>query len=60
MLSCQKEGKSDSGIDKDEEHSLVLAQDLSNSRVPTIRRDCPITRSRIFSAIKTDAFGLPQ
>ena len=33
MLSCQKEGKSDSGIDKDEEHSLVLAQDLSNSRV---------------------------
>ena len=39
MLSCQKEGKSDSRIDKDEEHRLVVAQDLSNSRVQCIAED---------------------
>lgn len=39
ILSCQQEGKPDNKIDKDEEHSLVLAQELSNSRVQCIAED---------------------
>ena len=39
MLSCQQEGRSDNKIDKDEEHGLVLAQELSNSRVQCIAED---------------------
>ena len=39
VLSCRQEGKPDNKIDKDEEHSLVLAQELSNSRVQCIAED---------------------
>ena len=39
MLSCQQEGRPDNKIDKDEEHGLVLAQELSNSRVQCIAED---------------------
>ena len=38
MLSCQKEGKPDAR-DKDEEHGVVIAQELSNSRVQCIEED---------------------
>ena len=37
-ISCQKEGAPDAK-DKDEEHGVVIAQELSNSRVQCIEED---------------------
>ena len=39
MLSCQHQGTPDANRDKDEEHDLVLAQELSNGRVQCIAED---------------------
>jgi signal transduction histidine kinase/ligand-binding sensor domain-containing protein/DNA-binding response OmpR family regulator len=39
MLSCQQEDRPDGNLDKDEEHGLVVAQELSNSRVQAIAED---------------------
>ena len=39
MLSCQRENKHDANKDKDEEQGLVVAQELSNSRVQAIEED---------------------
>ena len=39
MLSCQQEDRRDDNRDKDEEHGLVVAQELSNSRVQAIEED---------------------
>ena len=39
LLSCQQEYKSDADRDKDEENGLVVAQELSNSRVQAIEED---------------------
>ena len=39
LLACQQEGKSDADRDKDEEHALVVAQELSNCRVQAIAED---------------------
>ena len=38
-MSCRRQDCQDSNRDKDEEHSLVLAQELSNSRVQCIAED---------------------
>ena len=38
-MGCQRQDCQDSNRDKDEEHSLVLAQELSNSRVQCIAED---------------------
>ena len=62
ILSCQQEGKTDNKIDKDEEHSLVLAQELTATSttsisVPMTPWGCPITRSRISSAIARAVSG---
>ena len=39
MLSCQQKDCPDNNLDKDEEHGLVVAQELSNSRVQAIAED---------------------
>ena len=39
LLACQQEDRPDSNRDKDEEHGLVVAQELSNSRVQCIEED---------------------
>jgi signal transduction histidine kinase/ligand-binding sensor domain-containing protein/DNA-binding response OmpR family regulator len=39
MLSCQQEGCPDANKNKDEEHAIVVAQELSNSRVQCIEED---------------------
>jgi signal transduction histidine kinase/ligand-binding sensor domain-containing protein/DNA-binding response OmpR family regulator len=39
LLACQQEGRQDGNKDKDEEHGLVVAQELSNSRVQCIEED---------------------
>jgi signal transduction histidine kinase/ligand-binding sensor domain-containing protein/DNA-binding response OmpR family regulator len=39
MLACQQENRQDGNRDKDEEHGLVVAQELSNSRVQAIEED---------------------
>ena len=39
MLSCQQEDRPDGNLDKDEEHGLMVAQELSNSRVQAIAED---------------------
>ena len=39
VLSCQHQGAPDANRDKDEEHDLVVAQELSNSRVQCIAED---------------------
>ena len=39
IVSCQRENQHDASIDKDEEHGLVVAQELSNSRVQAIEED---------------------
>ena len=39
IVSCQQENQRDASIDKDEEHGLVVAQELSNSRVQAIEED---------------------
>ena len=39
LLACQQEDRQDGNRDKDEEHGLVVAQELSNSRVQAIEED---------------------
>ena len=39
MLGCQHQGTANANLDKDEEHDLVVAQELSNSRVQCIAED---------------------
>lgn len=39
MLSCQRQGAPDVNRDKDEEHHVVVAQELSNGRVQCIAED---------------------
>ena len=39
MLSCQHQGTPDANRDKDEEHDVVVAQELSNGRVQCIAED---------------------
>ena len=39
MLACQRQGTANANIDKDEEHDLVVAQELSNTRVQCIAED---------------------
>jgi len=39
MISCEQKSCSDANRDKDEEHDLVVAQELSNSRVQCIEED---------------------
>ena len=39
LVSCQKKDRCDANRDKDEEHALVVAQELSNSRVQCIEED---------------------
>ena len=39
MLGCQRQGAADTTLDKDEEHDLVVANELSNSRVQCIAED---------------------
>ena len=39
MISCHQEDRPDGNRDKDEEHGLVVAQELSNSRVQAIAED---------------------
>ena len=39
LLACQQEDRQDGNRDKDEEHGLVVAQQLSNSRVQAIEED---------------------
>jgi ligand-binding sensor domain-containing protein len=39
IVSCQQENQCDGSKDKDEEHGLVVAQELSNSRVQAIEED---------------------
>ena len=39
LTACTKEGSTDAGHDKDEEQGLVVAQELSNSRVQDIAED---------------------
>ena len=39
MQACQQDSKQDANMDKDEEHGLVVAQELSNSRVQCIAED---------------------
>ena len=39
MLACQRQGTDNANIDKDEEHDLVVAQELSNTRVQCIAED---------------------
>ena len=39
LVSCQKKDRCDANRDKDEEHALVVAQELSNSRVQAIEED---------------------
>jgi len=39
LLACQQEDRPDSNRDKDEENGLVVAQELSNSRVQCIEED---------------------
>ena len=39
MLSCQHQGVPDANRDKDEEHDVVVAQELSNGRVQCIAED---------------------
>ena len=39
VLSCQHQGTPDANRDKDEEHDLVVAQELSNGRVQCIAED---------------------
>ena len=39
MLACQHQGTDNANIDKDEEHDLVVAQELSNTRVQCIAED---------------------
>ena len=39
LLACHQDSKQDAGRDKDEEHGLVVAQELSNSRVQAIEED---------------------
>lgn len=39
MLACQRQGTANANLDKDEEHDLVVAQELSNTRVHCIAED---------------------
>ena len=39
MLGCQRRGTDGTSLDKDEEHDLVVANELSNSRVQCIAED---------------------
>lgn len=39
MLACQRQGTANANLDKDEEHDLVVAQELSNTRVQCIAED---------------------
>ena len=39
MLGCQRQGTIGTTLDKDEEHDLVVANELSNSRVQCIAED---------------------
>ena len=47
VLSCQHQGAPDANRDKDEEHDLVVAQELSNSRVQGIAEDAAGTRAPV-------------
>ncbi len=39
MLSCERQGVTGTHLDKDEEHDLVVAQELSNTRVQCLAED---------------------
>jgi signal transduction histidine kinase/ligand-binding sensor domain-containing protein/DNA-binding response OmpR family regulator len=39
LAACSKEGPAEGGRDKDEEHGIVVARELSNSRVQAIAED---------------------